>query len=199
MVKVLVIVFTQDVMAQERLFIECYGEAPYSILDMMVKVTQQDRMLELERRRLGNSLMQAVLEPSMGRKDVALVAQEAVELDFWVIPTGGQNLWKFSTMDNKPLPTNTNDGIEQGFDPVEQVEIRIEIDKSPPRAAIPGKHISPHRTGNLNPMGATISIWRMSAFAGIESKKSLTGIAALGGLLSISIRISTCSTGSKPC
>ena len=42
----LVIMFTQEVKAQERLFIECYGEEPYAILDMMVKVTQLDRMLE---------------------------------------------------------------------------------------------------------------------------------------------------------
>merc|ERR1719331_3491313 len=132
----LVIMFTQEVKAQERLFIECFGEAPYAILDMMVKVTQLDQIVELERRRLENSKMQAILEPSKGRKDIALVPAEPVELDFWVIPTGGQNLWKFSPYDNKPLPTNTNDGIEQGFDPVEQVEIRIEIDKSPPRAAI---------------------------------------------------------------
>merc|ERR1719486_910662 len=94
-------------------------------------------MLDLERRRLGNSLMQAVLEPTKGRKDVVLVPQEPVDLDFWVIPTGGQNLWKFSTFDNKPLPTNTNDGIEQGFSPVQQVQIRIEIEKSPPKATIP--------------------------------------------------------------
>merc|ERR1719506_665730 len=132
----LVIMFTQEVKAQERLFIECYGEEPYAILDMMVKVTQLDRMLDLERRRIGNSKMQAILEPSKGRKDIALVPAEAVELDFWVIPTGGQNLWKFSTYDNKPLATNTNDGIEQGFSPVQQVAIRIEIEKSPPRAAI---------------------------------------------------------------
>jgi hypothetical protein len=96
-------------------------------------------MLEIERRRLGNSLMQAILEPSKGRKDIALVPSEPVELDFWVIPTGGQNLWKFSTFDNKPLPTNTNDGIEKGFSPVQQVAIRIEIEKSPPRATIETK------------------------------------------------------------
>jgi hypothetical protein len=133
----LVIVFTQEVKAQERLFIECFGEEPYAILDMMVKVTQDDRMVELERRRLGNSLMQAILDPSKPRKEVALVPQEPAELDFWVIPTGGQNLWKFSTFDNKDLPTNTNDGIETGFSPVQQIAIRIETEKSPPKATIP--------------------------------------------------------------
>jgi hypothetical protein len=64
----LTIVFSQEVKAQERLFIECYGEEPYSILDMMVKVAQSDKMLDLERRRLGNSLMQAVLEPTKGAR-----------------------------------------------------------------------------------------------------------------------------------
>merc|ERR1719421_1633424 len=33
----------------------------------------------------------------------------------------------------------------------------------------------------------------------MESKKSLVAMAALGGLFSISIRISTCCTGEKPC
>merc|ERR1719213_115926 len=77
------------------------------------------------------SLMMTTLRPGEDRKEAALLASVKTSLMFWVLPSGGNNIWKIWTQDRKPLPTNTNDGIEGGFFPVQQVPVRILIDKSP--------------------------------------------------------------------
>jgi hypothetical protein len=132
----MVILTTQPVMSQERIFIECKGADPYSILDMTVKVAQEAETVQVNSRRLATSLMQVVVNPTGGRKEVALQAQLETELFFWVLPTAGENLWLFYTTDMKALPTNTNDMLEIGFDPVQEAEVEVYIEKSPPESTV---------------------------------------------------------------
>jgi hypothetical protein len=130
------VVFTQRIMIQEKLYVECLGDAPYGLLDMQVMISQDGGPVKVASRKLAESLMMTTLRPGEDRKEAALLASVKTSLMFWVLPSGGHNIWKIWTQDRKPLPTNTNDGIEGGFFPVQQVPVRILIDKSPPRAMV---------------------------------------------------------------
>jgi hypothetical protein len=130
------VIFTQPVMSQEKLYIECGGEKPYALLDMMVQLQQDNSRVDVAPRLLSPTFLMTTVRPGEDRKETAVLAQIITSLMFWVMPTDGENLWTIWSQDRKALPTNTNDGIEDGFLPVQQVEIDFLIDKSPPKAYV---------------------------------------------------------------
>jgi hypothetical protein len=131
------VMFTQPVMSQEKLYIECTGTHPYGMIDMSWSVVQDGNPVKTSRPTpLSPNFMMSSVQQGEDRKEIALVAQVTTQLMFWVVPTKGQNLWRIWTQDRKALPTNTNDNIEDGFNPVQQVDIDLLITKSPPQAQV---------------------------------------------------------------
>jgi len=131
------ITFTQPIMCQEMLFIECLGEDPYTLLDMAVMILDEAGIpIENNAFRLSPYWMRATIKPGDQKKLVAIDAKSPITLMVWTMPTAGENIWSISTSDLKDLPSNTNDAILEGFSPVQQVEVEVTISKSPPRTYV---------------------------------------------------------------
>jgi hypothetical protein len=80
--------------------------------------------------------IQATLKPGRPATEVAFQANTPYTIIFWVFPVLGINTWRFDTSDGGPLPTNTNDGVQNGFSPVMQMTVGFQAVRSPPQAII---------------------------------------------------------------
>eukprot|EP00928_Gymnodinium_smaydae_P006180 TRINITY_DN12156_c0_g1_i2.p1 TRINITY_DN12156_c0_g1~~TRINITY_DN12156_c0_g1_i2.p1 ORF type:complete len:3246 (-),score=521.31 TRINITY_DN12156_c0_g1_i2:104-8719(-) len=128
--------FSQRVQAAEKLIIASEGEGKYTLKAspfVVIGTGQVETWAEL----MDNGELQAELKPGRPASETALQRDTPYKIIMWVVPkTGTANTWRFTTSDGKKYPTNTNDGSTTSFNPVEQMGLTVETQRSPPRALI---------------------------------------------------------------
>jgi hypothetical protein len=147
-----ILMFSQPVMASQKLIIACLGDGAYELRSASFVIIGKERVDTSVERAVGKlTELQATLKPGRPSTEVALQADTPYTLVFWTIPKQGTNDWRFMTSDSGDYPTNTNDGITTGFEPVEQMALTVSTpnNRSPPRAII--KVIL-----NVNPRSAVV-------------------------------------------
>jgi len=72
---------------------------------------------------------------SLGAGALVLQPGQVVECVIWVLPTLGINNWRVETFRSVQL-TNTNDGNSAGFEPVAQLTVLIQAQRSPPLTTV---------------------------------------------------------------
>jgi hypothetical protein len=132
-----VMMFSQPVMAAQRLFITCLGTGAYELRTAPFLLLGKERVeVEVSRSPGKITELAAILKPGMGQSTVALEANMPYTLVFWVVPQHGPNFWRFLTTVGARYPTNTNDGITEGFAPVEQMSLAVVTPRSPPMSVV---------------------------------------------------------------
>jgi len=131
------LMFSQPVMAAQKLIIACLGDGAYELRSAPFVIIGKERVETSVERTAGKlTELMALLKPGRPATEVALQADTPYTVVFWTIPKQGTNNWKFMTSDSGMYPTNTNDGITTGFRPVEQLGLTVSTPRSPPRAII---------------------------------------------------------------
>ncbi|CAE8635602.1 unnamed protein product, partial [Polarella glacialis] len=127
--------FSKQVQASEKLIITCQGQGAYPLKKtpfVIIGTGQIETSVELD----ATGALQATLKPGRPSTEVALQADTPYTIIMLVTPERGVNTWRFDTNDGSAQPTNTNDGAQVGFSPVEMMTLGIEALRSPPRAIV---------------------------------------------------------------
>eukprot|EP00930_Biecheleria_cincta_P092359 TRINITY_DN8222_c0_g5_i2.p1 TRINITY_DN8222_c0_g5~~TRINITY_DN8222_c0_g5_i2.p1 ORF type:complete len:3174 (-),score=522.91 TRINITY_DN8222_c0_g5_i2:21-9542(-) len=129
--------FSRQVQAGERLVISCHGEGSYRLksgpfLIIGAQLGMIETSVELDK----TGAIKATLKPGRPASETAIQGDTRYTIIIAVVPARGINTWRFETSDGGQLPSNTNDGTQQGFSPVEQMTLGISAVRTPPKAIV---------------------------------------------------------------
>eukprot|EP00930_Biecheleria_cincta_P092360 TRINITY_DN8222_c0_g6_i1.p1 TRINITY_DN8222_c0_g6~~TRINITY_DN8222_c0_g6_i1.p1 ORF type:complete len:3282 (-),score=484.47 TRINITY_DN8222_c0_g6_i1:314-10159(-) len=127
--------FSRQVQASERLMITCQGQGAYELKSapfVVVGMGMIETSVEIDK----DGAIKATLKPGRPATEVALEADTRYIVILKVVPARGTNTWRFDTSDGGELPSNTNDGRQQGFSPVERMTLGISAVRNPPTAIV---------------------------------------------------------------
>jgi hypothetical protein len=131
---------SQSVGAEQKLVIDCIAAPGYNVSELREKpfdLVGKEKVDTKVTRLLGKvHELTVTLKPGKLHTEVALKAHELYKIMLWMIPARGPTTWNISTTDIDPYPTNTNDGLLPGFEPVEKLGVTVTPSRQAPLSII---------------------------------------------------------------